>query len=102
LRVSLRLANIALGVDHGKRRKERNNFQNYTYRPESVHHTTINGNPALSAVADYVMAGQKMVEYLTWVDGEKSRALFVGRVPPSELANFQLIFDPVVQSALVP
>jgi hypothetical protein len=28
-----------------------------------VQQTTINGYPALSAVADYVMAGEKMVEY---------------------------------------
>jgi hypothetical protein len=81
---------------------QRNNFQSYAYRPESVQHTTINGRPALSAVADYVMAGQKMVEYLTWVDGEKSRAVFAGRVPPGELANFQTLFDSVIQSAVVP
>lgn len=81
---------------------QRNNFQSYTYRPESVRHTTINGRPALTAVADYVMAGQKMVEYLTWIDGEKSRAVFTGRVPPAELANFQALIDPVIQSAVVP
>jgi len=81
---------------------QRNNFQGYTYRPESVQHTTINGRPALSAVADYVMAGQKMVEYLTWVDGEKSRVVFAGRVPPEDLVNFQAILDPVIQSAVVP
>jgi hypothetical protein len=81
---------------------QRNNFQGYTYRPESVQHTTINGHPALSAVADYVMAGQKMVEYLTWVDGERSRVVFAGRVPPDELANFQALFDPLIQSAVVP
>jgi hypothetical protein len=81
---------------------QRNNFQSYAYRPESVQHTTINGRPALSAVADYVMAGQKMVAYLTWIDGEKSRAVFAGRVPPGELANFQTLFDSVIQSAVVP
>ncbi|HXW92902.1 MAG TPA: hypothetical protein VEK33_20300 [Terriglobales bacterium] len=81
---------------------QRNNFQSYTYRPESVQHTTINGHPALSAIADYVMAGQKMVEYLTWIDGEKSRVVFEGRVPPAELANFQALVDPVIQSAVVP
>lgn len=81
---------------------QRNNFQSYTYRPENVQRTTINGHPALSAVADYVMAGQKMVEYLTWIDGEKSRAVFGGRVSPDELANFQALLDPVIQSAVVP
>jgi hypothetical protein len=81
---------------------QRNSFQSYRYRTESVQHTTINGRPALCAVADYVMAGQKMVEYLTWVDGEKSRAVFAGRVPPGELANFQTLFDSVIQSVVVP
>jgi hypothetical protein len=81
---------------------QRGNFQRYTYRPDSVQHTMINGRPALSAVANYVMAAQKMVEYLTWVDGEKSRAVFAGRIPPGELANFQTLFDSVIQSAVVP
>lgn len=81
---------------------QRNNFQGYTYRPESVQRTTINGRPALSAVADYVLAGQKMVEYLTWIDGEKSRALFAARVRPDELVDFQAAFDPVIRSAVVP
>jgi hypothetical protein len=81
---------------------QRNNFQGYKYRAESVQHTTIGGRPALSAVADYVSVGQKMVEYLTWIDGEKSRVVFVGRVPAAELADFQTRFDPVIQSAVVP
>ncbi len=81
---------------------QRNNFQDYRDRPESVQHLTIGGRPALSAVADYVSAGQKMVEYLTWVDGEKSRVVFVGRIPASELADFQTRFDPLIQSAVVP
>jgi hypothetical protein len=81
---------------------QRNNFQSYRYRPESVQHTTINGHPALSAVADYVMAGRKMVEYITWIDGEQSRVVFAGDVPTEDLPNFQALFDPVIQSAVVP
>lgn len=83
---------------------QRNNFQSYTYtyRPESVQRTAINGHPAPSGVADYVMAGQKMVEYLAWVDGEKRRAVFAGRVLPIELADFQALFNPVIQSVVVP
>lgn len=80
---------------------QRNNFEGYKYRPDSVLKTTIGGRQALSAVADYVSHGQKMVEYLTWADGEKSRVVFVGRVPASELADFQMRFDPVIQSAIV-
>ena len=81
---------------------ERNNFQDYKFRAESVQHLTIGGRPALSAVADYVSTGQKMVEYLTWFDGEKSRVLFAGRIPASEFADFQVRLGPVIQSAIVP
>lgn len=81
---------------------QRNNLEGYKYRPESVQHLAIGGRPALSAVADYVIAGQKMVEYLTWVDGEKSRVVFAGRMLAAELADFQAHFDPVIQSVQVP
>jgi hypothetical protein len=81
---------------------QRNNFEGYTYRPDSVQKTTIGGQPALSAVADYVRTGQRMVEYLTWVDGEKSRVLFVARIPASDLADFHVRFDSVIQSVVVP
>jgi len=81
---------------------QRNNFQGYKYRPESVQHANIGGRPALRAVADYVSAGRNMVECLTWVDGEKSRVVFVGRVPVSELTDFQARFEPVIASAIVP
>jgi hypothetical protein len=67
-----------------------------------VKHTTIGGQPALSAVADYVRIGQHMVESLTSVEGEKSRVVFVGRVPASDLADFQGRFDEVIQSVVVP
>jgi hypothetical protein len=81
---------------------QRNNFQGYTYRADSVQHTTIGGQQALSAVADYVRTGQHMVESLTWVDGERSRVVFVGRVPASDLTDFQSRFDEVIRSVVVP
>ena len=81
---------------------QRNNFEGYKYRSESVRHTIIGGQPALSAVADYVRTGQKMVEYVTWIDGEKSRVVFAARLPASGLAEFQSRFDPIIQSAEVP
>jgi hypothetical protein len=81
---------------------QRNNFEGYKYRPESVQHTTIGGQPALSAIADYVQTGQQRVEYLTWIDGEKSRVVFAARLRASELASFQSRFEAVIQSAVVP
>jgi hypothetical protein len=81
---------------------QRNNFEGYKYRPESVQHSTIGGQPALSAIADYVRTGQQRVEYLTWIDGEKSRVVFAARLPASELPGFQSRFEAVIESAVVP
>jgi hypothetical protein len=81
---------------------QRNNFEGYRYRSESVRRSTIGGQPALSAVADYIRTGEKMAESLTWIDGEKSRLVFVARLPASALDNFQLRFDTIIQSAIVP
>jgi hypothetical protein len=66
-----------------------------------VRQTTIGGQLALSAVADYVSAGQQMVEYITWIDGEKSRVLFLARTPASGLLDLQSRFDTLIQSAMV-
>jgi hypothetical protein len=67
-----------------------------------VRQTTIGGQPPLSAVADYVSAGRQMVEYITWIDGERSRVNFSARMPASELPAFQSRFDDVIQTAVVP
>jgi hypothetical protein len=81
---------------------QRNNFEGYKFRSDSVQQTTIGGKPALSAVADYVRNGQPMVEYVTWVDGEKSRVVFGARMPASALPGFQSRFDGIIQSVVVP
>ena len=38
---------------------QRNNFEGYKFRSDSVRQTTIGGKPALSAVADYVRPDSK-------------------------------------------
>jgi len=81
---------------------QRNNFEGYKYRADSIQNTTIGGRPALTAIADYTRGGKAMVEYLTWVDGEKSRVAFSARMPASDLADFEGRFDAVIQSAVVP
>lgn len=97
-------ADIPAILDHRLDSKlmQRNNFEGYKYRPQSVQHTTIGGQPALSGVADYVRAGQARVEYFTWIDGEKSRVVFSARMPAPELAAFQPRFEDLIQSAMVP
>jgi hypothetical protein len=81
---------------------QRNNFEGYKFRSDSVQQTTIGGKPALSAVADYMRTGQQMVEYITWIDGERSRVNFSARMPASELPGFQNRFDTIIQSVVVP
>ena len=84
------------------RMKDRNNFEAYKYRSESVLQTNIGGKPALSGIADYLRNGQQMAEYTTWVEGEKSRVVFGSRMPATTLTGFQSRFDTVIQSAIVP
>ena len=84
------------------RMRERNNFEAYKYRSESVRQIAIGGRAALSGIADYLRNGQQMVEYTTWVEGEKSRVVFGSRMPGTSLPGFQSRFDTVIQSAVVP
>jgi hypothetical protein len=81
---------------------QRNNFEGYKFRSDSVRQTTIGGQLSLSAVADYLSSGKQMVEYITWIDGEKSRVIFLACTPASELPSFQSRFDLLIQSAMVP
>jgi hypothetical protein len=84
------------------RMRERNNFEGYKYRSDSVRQMTIGGRAALSGIADYLRNGQQMVEYTTWVEGEKSRVVFGSRMPATSLPGFQSRFDTAIQSAVVP
>ena len=81
---------------------QRNNFEGYKYRPDSLQRTTIGGKPALSVAADYTSAGQAMVECITWVDGETSRVAFTARMPAAAYPAFASRFDAIIQSAIVP
>jgi len=78
------------------------NWEGYRYRPESVRRSTIGGQQALNVVAEYTIAGQRKVEYLTWVDSPSSRMIFEARLPEADLAVFQSRFDEVIQSVVFP
>jgi hypothetical protein len=81
---------------------QRNNFQNYRFRPGSVQRTTIGEHPAISAVADYVSAGQQKVEYITWIDGPNCRVLFSVQMPVGQFTAFQPRFDELIRSVAFP
>ena len=81
---------------------QRNNFQSYRFRPDSVQRTTIGGHPAIGAVADYVSAGQLKVEYITWIDAPNCRVLFSVQMPVGQFPAFQPLFDELIRSVVFP
>jgi tetratricopeptide (TPR) repeat protein len=81
---------------------DRQDFQDWKVRPESVLLRTVGGQQALSAVADYTDGSVKMAEYLTWVYSPKSHVLFFGRTTWDSFPAFQAHLDQVVNSAKIP
>jgi hypothetical protein len=75
----------------------------WAMRPESIQTRRINGQQALSAVADYVEDGQKMAAAYTWIYTAKTHVVFIAReVPVSDLPAVQARFDQLVATAVVP
>ena len=81
---------------------QRNSFQSYKFRTESVQHITVRGNQGVSVVADYVNLGQRKTEYLTWVYSGTTHVFFDGRVPEAQQPEFQERFNVLIQSAVIP
>jgi hypothetical protein len=79
----------------------RANLTGYQVRSDSIQPRVINGQQALSAVADYTRNGRPMVEYLTWIFSPKAHALFYGRAPAADLETFRARLDAIVNSAEV-
>jgi|HubBroStandDraft_3_1064219.scaffolds.fasta_scaffold11086_3 hypothetical protein len=81
---------------------QRNTYQDYRFRKDSVQHMTVNGNQGLSVVADFVNLGEKKAEYHTWVYTAKTHVYFNARVPEAQLPAVQSRFDGLIQSTVVP
>jgi len=81
---------------------QRNAYQDYRFRKDSVQHITVNGNQGLSVVADFVNLGEKKAEYHTWVYTAKTHVYFSARVPEAQLSAVQSRFDALIQSTVVP
>lgn len=81
---------------------QRNTFQDYRLRTDSVQHITVGTNQGISVVADYVNVGQTKAEYHTWVYSGKTHVYFDGRVPEAQLPAFQERFNVLIQSAAIP
>jgi erythromycin esterase-like protein/beta-lactamase regulating signal transducer with metallopeptidase domain len=74
----------------------------YHIRQNSCQPRTVEGRPALSCVGDFTRDGQKMTEYLTFLDGEKTAALFFAMVPATELESFRERFDRIIETLRIP
>jgi hypothetical protein len=77
-------------------------LSDYRIRPGNVTRRTVGGRPALTCVADFTRDGAKWVEYLTWVSGQNSSALFFAQVPASELDALRQRLDPIIDSLMLP
>jgi hypothetical protein len=81
---------------------QRMRLQNYSVRPESIQPMTVRGKHGMVAIADFVEEGTPMIEYLTWIYTEKTRAFFFTRVKAAEFQRLRPSFDQVIISAAVP
>jgi hypothetical protein len=83
---------------------EANNFRpGFKFRPESIQHRTVSGQQALSAIADYVENGRKMVNYYVWVYTPKTHSVFLARdIAAEDFPSVQANLDSILASAQVP
>jgi tetratricopeptide (TPR) repeat protein len=75
---------------------------NYTIREGSVEQTYIGGQQAVRAIGEYQQGGQKIVELLTWIITEHTRAYFFAKVASDDLPAVQVPFEQMLQSAKIP
>jgi len=75
---------------------------NYRIREGSEQYTWINGNQALRAIGENEQGNQKLVEFLTWIYTEHTRAFFFARTTLPDEDSVQITFDQLLQSAKIP
>jgi hypothetical protein len=71
-------------------------------RPESVQLRSTAGEPALSAIADYMEDGRRMVEYCTWIRGAKARLFYSMRMPADDFPLYQSRFGQLIATVKLP
>jgi hypothetical protein len=99
------VATLLAGVVASKtRQREREGYQRWHVRSESVQHTSVGGHQAVVAIADFESRGSRTprVERLTWIFTPESRVLFFAVMSPDQLATFGPEFDRIAQSASLP
>ncbi len=76
--------------------------KDYHVRAGSCRERTINGNRAMTCVADYRTGKRAMAEYLTCVGSASAQVLFVAQVPTPDLDEIRRRLDPVIDSLRIP
>ena len=98
-------AEIPDRLRHAVEQKELDNklVPGFKFRPESIQPRIVAGQQAISAVADYVENGRKIVNYYVWVYTPKTHSVFLARdIFPEDLLLVQANLDSIVASAQVP
>jgi len=81
---------------------QRLSFQDYKIRADSIQSISIGGKQAIQASADFVVRGNSMIEYLTWIYTEKTRAFFFARLKASEFQSLKGPIDQLIATSVVP
>jgi hypothetical protein len=80
------------------RQRTSEGYENYRLRENSCILKSINGRSALSWVDDYTVRGNHMVEYMTRVRSERTNALFYARLAATQLDDFKMRVDPIIET----
>jgi hypothetical protein len=75
--------------------------KNYGLRG-SMQHGQMGGHASISWTADYIVNGRKWVEYLAWVQSEKTRANLQVQIEASEFDRYQQRIQPILNSFRMP
>ncbi len=86
-----------------RQRGEANGYHDYKLRPESTQPAVVGGQQALTAVGDYLSpTGDKMIEWLVFVNTPKTRFFFSVHGRESEFAAVQQQASQAISTARIP
>src|SRR5262249_53288036 len=80
----------------------REGLTGYHERPDSCVQRTVGDRPALHCLAEFTQDGKAMIEYLTWIEGDRASGLFFARTPAADLEAYGRRLEPIVESVRLP
>ena len=88
--------------DKISQRRKQGGLENYRVRARSYEQSEVGGWRSLSCVAEYGDEKNRMIEYLVWIQSERTLAEFFIRAPESDLGRIRKQVDPIVESLRIP